>query len=167
MKWNLKISCENLVHTLLFLIHIFLQEKAAFNFTHIWTCLSRYLLDLHFCLLLPAPRVSTTSGTNTIPANLQGSPCLNVFSLNLAWRAWPGLSATRATNLSWRGLTTVTSMAVGLPPDQFGTSKSAGLASEPGLRALSSLRGPRQAVEHVLKRWSSFVCHGGEIPSIS
>ena len=53
-------------------------------------------------------------------------------------------------NLAWSGLTTVTSSAVSLPLVQLGMRTLAGLASEPGMRALSSLVGLRAALEQVL-----------------
>ena len=91
------------------------------------------------------PSVSTGIGMNTIPAPLHGSPCLVIFSLYRWVRAWPGVVAALLTRATCRGLTTVISRAVSLPPVQLGMRTSAGLAFEPGMRALSSLVGPRMA----------------------
>ena len=71
---------------------------------------------------------------------LVGSCCLN--------------SAACCTIATWRGLMTVMSRAVSFPPVQAGMYRSAGLASVPGNRALSSLEGARHARVHVLKRAS-------------
>ena len=69
-------------------------------------------------------------------------------------RACPGNVADWLMNAIWSGLTTVISNAVSLPPDQPGRRISAGLASVPGRRALSSLVGPKAAEEQVLNNTS-------------
>ena len=54
-------------------------------------------------------------------------------------KAWPGTAAAWLTKDACKGFTTVTSKAVSLPPIQLGMRTSAGLESEPGMIALSSL----------------------------
>jgi len=111
-------------------------------------CLARAdpnLLTKDTVWLCQPPSVSTGRGRKTIPASLHASPCFVIFSPYLLARAWPGVVAAPLTSADWRGLTTVISRAVSLPADQLGMRTSAGLASDPGMRALSSLLGPKQA----------------------
>ena len=98
----------------------------------------KFLICFSACSCQP-PSVSTGRGMKAIPALLHASPCLVIFSFKREARAWPGWTAAWLTNPVCRGLTTVMSRAVFLPLVQLGIRTSAGLAFDPGIRALYSV----------------------------
>ena len=84
-------------------------------------CLARALPSFDTsatAVLCHAPKLSTAIGMNSIPCLWQASQDLSSFLLWAVLRACPGVAAAPLTSALWRGLMTVTSKAVSLPPVQ-------------------------------------------------
>ena len=102
------------------------------------------------CVAAPAwkpPSVSMANGRKTKPSWRQAS----AVSLSFLWQAFanaaPGSAAAADTLEAASGPVTVTSMAASFPFAQRRIMTSPGLALVPGSRCLSSLVGPRSALD--------------------
>ena len=80
------------------------------------------------------PKVSTTSGKNTMPWARQLSKWSLFFEFLRISMAAAGISAARWMIASWVGETTLMSKAIFLPSIQEGTKTSAGRDWDPGMR---------------------------------
>lgn len=98
-----------------------------------------------------APSVSIGRGMKDKPSLSHNSPYILTLLLKPVLRAWPGSTAARATRSARKAFTTVISRQASLPEVQFGRYRSAGLASDPGIRACTSFRGERFAEAAVWK----------------
>ena len=100
------------------------------------------------------PRVSTTTGMKSTPAERQAER----WNASLRWiptcRAWPGVEAALCKVSCWRGEITCTSSAAGRPRLQVGRSMSAGLEWESGTTLGASLVGAKAADRAAWKRTS-------------